>query len=192
MSNTTTTRAPGQASCRRSSLARPTSCGPALLHARARPRRSTMSFFMQAGTGGRSPCGQSQEHRVNRRALRHPRAAALGRRGDAFRDSATEMCRRQQTGDGDCRRFRHSRWLPIIHERSRRHSADQPGTRDQTVAGQSGAYQRAFTIFTGFKIGVAMKKGQEPMLKALYDAIEVMRADGTEKRSCKQTAWILH
>ena len=43
-------------------------------------------------------------------------------------------------------------------------------------------YQRAFAIMTGFKMGVAMKKGQEPMLNALYDAIKIMQANGTEKK----------
>jgi polar amino acid transport system substrate-binding protein len=46
-------------------------------------------------------------------------------------------------------------------------------------------YQRAFAIMTGFKMGVAMKKGQDPMLNALFDAIKIMQANGTEEKVLK-------
>ena len=43
-------------------------------------------------------------------------------------------------------------------------------------------FQRAFAIMTGFKMGTAMKKGQDDLLNAMYDAIKVMQMNGTEKR----------
>ena len=41
-------------------------------------------------------------------------------------------------------------------------------------------------MVSGFKIGVAMKKGNEDLLKALFDALTVLQADGTQKRSDKR------
>jgi polar amino acid transport system substrate-binding protein len=43
-------------------------------------------------------------------------------------------------------------------------------------------YQRAFAIMTGFKMGTAMKKGQDDLLNALFDAIKIMQTNGTEKK----------
>jgi polar amino acid transport system substrate-binding protein len=43
-------------------------------------------------------------------------------------------------------------------------------------------YSRAFAIMTGFKMGTAMKKGQDDLLNALYDAIKIMQTNGMEKK----------
>ena len=93
------------------------------------------------------------------------------------------MCRRQQTGDTDCHLSRPTRWHPTYSERSRRNIClTDLALSDRLSQDNPELYQRAFAITTGFKMGVAMKKGQEPMLNALYDAIKIMQANGTEKK----------
>jgi polar amino acid transport system substrate-binding protein len=37
-------------------------------------------------------------------------------------------------------------------------------------------------VVSNFKIGVAMKKGNEDLLKALYDALTVLQAEGVQKK----------
>ena len=53
---------------------------------------------------------------------------------------------------------------------------------DQLAHDNPALFQRAFAIMTGFKMGTAMKKGRDDLLNALFDAIKMMQANGTEKR----------
>lgn len=43
-------------------------------------------------------------------------------------------------------------------------------------------YTRAFGIVSGFQMGVGIKKGNDDLVKAVYDGIRVIQADGTLKK----------
>ena len=49
------------------------------------------------------------------------------------------------------------------------------------VAENPKLYQRAYKILTGFTIGAAVKKGNEDLLKAIYDGLTVLQEDGRQK-----------
>ena len=53
---------------------------------------------------------------------------------------------------------------------------------DQLSANNPTVFERGFKVISDFKIGVAMKKGNEDLLKALNDALTVLQADGTQKK----------
>ena len=53
---------------------------------------------------------------------------------------------------------------------------------DQLAANNPAAFERGFKVISDFKIGVAVKKGNEDLLKAVADAMEVLQADGTQKK----------
>ncbi|MEA2852968.1 MAG: polar amino acid transport system substrate-binding protein [Rhodospirillaceae bacterium] len=57
---------------------------------------------------------------------------------------------------------------------------------DQLSANNPTAFERGFKVISDFKIGVAMKKGNEDLLKALFDALTVLQADGTQKKIYEQ------
>jgi polar amino acid transport system substrate-binding protein len=41
-------------------------------------------------------------------------------------------------------------------------------------------------MLTGFKVGAAVKKGNEDLLKAIFDGIQELQADGTERELLKK------
>jgi polar amino acid transport system substrate-binding protein len=53
---------------------------------------------------------------------------------------------------------------------------------DQLAADNPTGFERGFKVISDFKIGVAMKKGNEDLLKAIAAAMEVLQADGTQKK----------
>jgi len=53
---------------------------------------------------------------------------------------------------------------------------------DQLSEQNPNVFQRGFKVVSNFKIGVAMKKGNEDLLKALYDALTVLQAEGVQKK----------
>jgi polar amino acid transport system substrate-binding protein len=57
---------------------------------------------------------------------------------------------------------------------------------DQLSANNPTVFERGFKVISDFKIGVAMKKGNEDLLKALADALTVLQADGTQKKVYEQ------
>ncbi len=57
---------------------------------------------------------------------------------------------------------------------------------DQLARDNPAAFERGFAIMTGFKVGVAIKKGREDLLKALADGLKEMQADGTQQALLKK------
>jgi polar amino acid transport system substrate-binding protein len=57
---------------------------------------------------------------------------------------------------------------------------------DQLAEQNPNMFQRGFKVVSNFKIGVAMKKGNEDLLKALYDALTVLQAEGFQKKVYEQ------
>ena len=53
---------------------------------------------------------------------------------------------------------------------------------DQLSEQNPNAFQRGFKVVSDFKIGVAVKKGNDDLLKAVADAMEVLQANGTQKK----------
>ncbi|MCS0495954.1 ABC transporter substrate-binding protein [Ancylobacter mangrovi] len=56
------------------------------------------------------------------------------------------------------------------------------GYIDFMAKNNSTKYSRAFSIVSGFQIGVGIGKGKEDLVKAIYDGIRVIQADGTQKK----------
>lgn len=52
---------------------------------------------------------------------------------------------------------------------------------DLLAASNPALYQRAYKILTGFNIGAAVKKGNKDLLQAIYDGMQIMQANGTQK-----------
>jgi polar amino acid transport system substrate-binding protein len=52
---------------------------------------------------------------------------------------------------------------------------------DSLAANNPTVYQRAYKILTGFTVGAAVKKGNSDLLKAIYDGMQIMQANGTQK-----------
>jgi polar amino acid transport system substrate-binding protein len=52
---------------------------------------------------------------------------------------------------------------------------------DSLAASNPALYQRAYKILTGFNIGAAVKKGNKDLLQAIYDGMQIMQANGTQK-----------
>jgi polar amino acid transport system substrate-binding protein len=57
---------------------------------------------------------------------------------------------------------------------------------DQLVRDNSAAFERGFSIMTGFKVGVAVKNGNEELLMALFEGIKALQEDGTEREILKK------
>jgi polar amino acid transport system substrate-binding protein len=57
---------------------------------------------------------------------------------------------------------------------------------DQLSENNPTVFQRGFKVVSDFKIGVAMKKGNEDLLKALADALTVLQAEGVQKKIYEQ------
>jgi polar amino acid transport system substrate-binding protein len=57
---------------------------------------------------------------------------------------------------------------------------------DQLSANNPTIFERGYKVISDFKIGVAMKKGNEDLLKALADALTVLQAEGTQKKIYEQ------
>ncbi len=53
---------------------------------------------------------------------------------------------------------------------------------DKLAFDNPAVFERGFKIVSDFKIGVAVKKGNEDLLKAIYDAMRVLQDNGTEKQ----------
>jgi polar amino acid transport system substrate-binding protein len=53
---------------------------------------------------------------------------------------------------------------------------------DQLSENNPTVFQRGFKVISDFKIGVAMKKGNEDLLKAINDALTVLQAEGVQKK----------
>lgn len=56
------------------------------------------------------------------------------------------------------------------------------GYIDFMAAANPTKYTRAFSIVSGFQIGVGVKKGNDDLVKAVYDGIKIMQANGTQKK----------
>ena len=52
---------------------------------------------------------------------------------------------------------------------------------DQVVKQNPDKLERPFAFFTGIKIGAAVKKGDEELLRAIKEAIDALQANGTQK-----------
>jgi polar amino acid transport system substrate-binding protein len=52
---------------------------------------------------------------------------------------------------------------------------------DQLAADNAQAFERGFKIMSGFKIGPGIKKGNDDLRNAIYDAMQVLHDNGTEK-----------
>jgi polar amino acid transport system substrate-binding protein len=57
---------------------------------------------------------------------------------------------------------------------------------DQLSANNPTIFERGFKVISDFKIGIAMKKGNEDLLKALAEALTVLQAEGTQKKIYEQ------
>jgi polar amino acid transport system substrate-binding protein len=55
------------------------------------------------------------------------------------------------------------------------------GYIDFIAAANPTKYTRAFSIASGFEMGVGIKKGNEDLVKAIYDGLKIMQANGTQK-----------
>jgi polar amino acid transport system substrate-binding protein len=55
------------------------------------------------------------------------------------------------------------------------------GAVDQMVADNPDKLERGFMILTDWKVGVGVQKNNTDLAQAIFDALTVMRADGTEK-----------
>jgi polar amino acid transport system substrate-binding protein len=53
---------------------------------------------------------------------------------------------------------------------------------DKLALDSDGRLERAVKIVSDFKIGVAVKKGRDELVKAIYDAMAIIQADGTQKK----------
>ncbi len=56
------------------------------------------------------------------------------------------------------------------------------GYIDFMAAANPTKYSRAFSIVSGFQIGVGVKKGNDDLVKAVYDGIKIMQANGTQAK----------
>jgi polar amino acid transport system substrate-binding protein len=57
---------------------------------------------------------------------------------------------------------------------------------DQLARDNPDQFERGFSMLTGFKVGAAVKKGNEDLLKAIFDGIQELQADGTERELLKK------
>ncbi|TWF49359.1 ABC transporter substrate-binding protein [Neorhizobium alkalisoli] len=57
---------------------------------------------------------------------------------------------------------------------------------DKTVADNPTIYQRAYSVVSGFKIGIAVKKGNDALSSALLDGLKAVQAAGTEQAILKK------
>ncbi len=55
------------------------------------------------------------------------------------------------------------------------------GYIDFMAKNNAGKYTRAFSIASGFQIGVGIGKGKDDLVKAIYDGMRIMQANGTQK-----------
>ena len=55
------------------------------------------------------------------------------------------------------------------------------GAVDQMVVDNPDKLERGFMILTDWKVGVGVRKANAELAQAIFDALTVMRADGSEK-----------
>lgn len=60
------------------------------------------------------------------------------------------------------------------------------GIVDRVAQENPQTFERGFKILTGFRIGAAVKKGNEDLLKAIFEGIQTLQADGTERKLLEQ------
>ena len=150
------------------------------------PERATQVdyvVFMQAGTGAVVQAGNPKNIKSMDDVCGLRAAAGLGTVEEAaFRDQSQKCVAANKPEvniitypdlPGGTRLIQNDRADILLTDLA---LADRLGQENPTL------YQRAFAIMTGFKMGTAMKKGQDDLLNALYDAIKIMQANGTEKR----------
>lgn len=53
---------------------------------------------------------------------------------------------------------------------------------DSLAANNPTVYERAYKILTGFRVGAAVKKGNKDLMNAIYDGMQIMQANGTQKK----------
>jgi polar amino acid transport system substrate-binding protein len=56
------------------------------------------------------------------------------------------------------------------------------GIVDRAAQENPAIFERGFKILSGFRIGAAVKKGNEDLLKAIYDGIQTIQSEGTQKK----------
>jgi polar amino acid transport system substrate-binding protein len=150
------------------------------------PERATQVdyvVFMQAGTGAIVQAGNPKTIKTMDDVCGMRAAAGLGTVEEAaFRDQS-QKCTEASKAEvnivtypdlpGGMRLIQNDRADILLTDLA---------LSDRMAQENPSLYQRAFAIMTGFKMGTAMKKGQEYLLNALYDAIKIMQANGTERR----------
>ena len=92
------------------------------------------------------------------------------------------MRRRGQAGNRDRVLSGHSRRRPSRQERPRRSADDSTGLVNSFIAADRDAYELAFTILTDYKVAVGISKNNKDSRQAVFDAIKIFKANGTEKQ----------
>jgi polar amino acid transport system substrate-binding protein len=150
------------------------------------PERATQVdyvVFMQAGTGAVVQAGNPKNINSMEDVCGMRAAAGLGTVEEAaFRDQS-QKCTAANKPEVDLVTYPD---LPGGMRLLQNDRADilltDLALADRLLQDTPNLYTRAFAIMTGFKMGTAMKKGQDDLLNGLYDAIKIMQANGTEKK----------
>jgi polar amino acid transport system substrate-binding protein len=57
---------------------------------------------------------------------------------------------------------------------------------DKTVADNPAVFERAYSVVSGFQIGIAVKKGNDALSAALLDGLKAVQASGTQQAILKK------
>jgi polar amino acid transport system substrate-binding protein len=143
--------------------------------------------YMQAGTGALVRKGNPKNIKAMGDTCGHRAAAGLGTVEEAaFRDESKKC---MSAGKKEISLVSY----PDIPGGTRLIQNDRAdvmltdlGLVNQIVQDNPDAFQVGFSVLTGFKIGAAVKKGNEDLLKAIAEAIQVLQGDGRQQALLKK------
>ena len=153
-----------------------------LYYTAERAEQADYVIYMQAGTGAVTQAGNPKGIGGFEDLCGNGVAVGLGTVEEAAMREQSENCLSEGKGPVDIKTYPDvaAGTRLVKNERTDIMLTDL-GLADKLVGDAPEVYARAFKILSGFKIGVAVKNGNEDLLRAISDGIVVAQANGTQE-----------
>ncbi len=153
-----------------------------LYYTAERAQKTDYVIYMQAATGALTQAGNPKGIGGIPDLCGHRAAVGLGTVEEAAMRDQSEKCTSAGKGPIEIKTY------PDVAAGVRLVKNDRTdvmltdlGLCDHLVVDDPDAFSRAFKILSGFKIGAAVKNGNDDLLKAIEDGITIAQENGTQK-----------
>ncbi|PYO57297.1 MAG: ABC transporter substrate-binding protein, partial [Candidatus Rokuibacteriota bacterium] len=154
-----------------------------LYYTAERARQVDYVVYMEAGTGGLVRKGNPKGIKSLGDACGMRAAAGLGTVEEAaFRDQSTKCTTAGKPAIQLVSYPDIAAGVRLIQNERADLMMTDLGIVDRATQENPAIFERGFKILTGFRIGAAVKKGNEDLLKAIYDGIQAIQTEGTQKK----------